>query len=146
MSGVLPMELERTTERIKSAIEAGIELQDFHPGKVSLWLKYVRPRPQDGITIEETVGPVHKQVFFAPSEDELVRGVAENLLLFVFGAEAPVVKELPNLIVKLFDQKARVAVEGAPPLEQQGQIFLKVTVYPYHPSLWEQLFPKPEET
>lgn len=136
------MELEMMALRIHRQMQESIELPNFRPGKVSLWLKYVRMKRDDGSIIEETSGSVQKQVFVAASADELMRSVAENILLFVYGAELSPVQELPNLILKLFDRKVRLHTPGAPDLGQPDQLFLKATVYEYHPGLWEQLFPR----
>lgn len=143
------MELEKMALRIHRQMQESVELPNFRPGKVSLWLKYVRLKRDDGAILEETDGPVQKQVFLAASPDELMQDVAENILLFVFGAELSQVKGLPNLIIKLFDKKVRLQTPAAPALDEPDQLFLKATVYEYHPSLWEQLFSrrsKDEET
>lgn len=132
--------LEQAAEEIARELQRRIELPNFRPGKVSLWLKLVKLVPDDGATIEQTVGTVGRQIFLAASPAELMRDVATNVLLFVFGAELPLVNDLPNLIVKLYDKKVWIQVQGGPPLDQAGQIFVKATVYEYHPGLWEQLF------
>lgn len=134
------MELEQLLEQTAKAIERAISLPDFRPTKVSMWLKFVRLGSENGTPIEQTTGHVQKLIFVAASFPELVRQVAENLILAVYGAEVPVVREMPNLIVRLFDQKAWVQVPGAPPIDQADQIFLKATVYRYEPDLWAQLF------
>jgi hypothetical protein len=134
------MHLEALLARTERAIAEQVTLSDFEPCKVSMWLKFVKLQPVDGTNMEVNITPVQKVIFTASSFAELVQEVAENMVLAVYGADAPPVKELPNLIVKLFDQKARIATPGAPPLEEEGQIFLKATVYRYEPSLWERLF------
>lgn len=138
------MELERLVSRIKERILATLEVEGFRPGKISLWLKFVQFGSMDGTPVETAISPVHRVVFTAASIDELVEQVAENLVLQVFGAETQVVRELPNLIVKLFDHKAMIPMDGAPPLDAPDQVFVKATVYRYDPGLWEQLFGRRE--
>lgn len=134
------MELAELLAQTQAAILGKINLPDFQPCKVSMWLKFVRIEESDGAKVEQNAGPVQKLVFTAGSPEELVHQVTENMLLTVYGAEVQIVKDLPNLIVKLFDKKAYVPVAGAPPLDQPGQIYLKATVYRFEPSLWDQLF------
>lgn len=140
------MELEQLLSQVAEAIRSKIDLPEFHAGKFSMWLKFVRPViTEDGTRMEESVGGLQKLVFTAGSFDELLLHVAENAVLAVYGAELPVVKELPNLIVKLIDRKSFVPVPGGPPVDQAGQVFLKATVYRYEPSLWEQIFGRKQE-
>lgn len=138
------MELEKMVAQTAAAIQAAIPVPEFRSGKFSVWLKFVRLKTDDGTTVEENLAPPTKQIFTAANADELLHQLADNVLLAVFGAEAPVVQEMPNLIVKLLDKKAQVAVPGAPPLTQPDQIFLKATVYEYSPSLWDTLFGRKE--
>jgi len=133
-------ELERLVSKTEGAIWAALKSPNFGPCKVSVWIKLVKPAKVDGSQIEETVGNVHKVMLEVNSLEELVRELADNIVLAIFGGDVQVVKEMPNLIVKLFDSKAYVAMEGAPPLDAVGQVFLKATVYRWEPSLWDQLF------
>jgi len=71
---------------------------------------------------------------------ELLYAVAREVVLTVFGDVVQVVKDLPNLKVRLLDRRADVHLPGAPPLDQAGQIWLKVTVRRYEPGLLERLF------
>ncbi|HEY3368633.1 MAG TPA: hypothetical protein VGK74_26545 [Symbiobacteriaceae bacterium] len=134
------MELEKLTAQTEAAIRERLDLPRFDAGKVSVWIKFVRHVRSDGSLMEEPVGPVQKMVLYIASYDDLVRTVAENMILTVYGSDLQIVPHLPNLIVKLFDRKVFVPVAGAPPLDQPDQIFLKATVYRYEPSLWDQLF------
>lgn len=94
----------------------------------------------EGSQIEEPVGNVHKLVLQVNSLDELVGELADNMVVAVYGGDIQLVKEMPNLIIKLFDQKVWIPMTGAPPIDQAGQIYLKATVYRWEPSLWDQLF------
>lgn len=133
-------ELEKLVAQTDRSIREHIEQGDFHPGKVSVWIKLVKLVAVDHTHLEETVGGVHRVILTAGSFPELVRAVAENLVLTVYGGEVQIVKEMPNLIIRMFDRKAYVPTPGAPPLDQAGQVFLKATVYRWEPSLWDQLF------
>ncbi|HLN62685.1 MAG TPA: hypothetical protein VK464_14155 [Symbiobacteriaceae bacterium] len=133
-------ELEQLVGLVERTIHQHLRPSEFHPCKVSVWIKLVRPAKLDGVQVEETVGDVHKVVFQANSSAELVREIADNLVLAVFGGDVQIVQDVPNLIVKLFDQKTVVPMPGAPPLDQAGQTWLKATVYRFEPSLWDHLF------
>jgi hypothetical protein len=133
-------ELARLVAQTESAIRERFAADEFHPGKVSVWIKLIRQVPMEQTQLEETVGSVHKVLLPASSFPELIRALSENLVVTVYGGELQIVREMPNLIIKLFDRKAVVPVPGAPPLDQAGQIFLKATVYRWEPSLWDQLF------
>jgi hypothetical protein len=111
----------------------------FTPGKFSLWLRFVRLS-----AAEETVGQPHKVVLAASSLSELIHLIAENAVLTVYGAALPVVTEMPNLILKYGGQKQVISTAANLPVDQPGQIFLKVTAYEFHPGLWEQLFHRPQ--
>lgn len=132
-------ELEKLVASVEAAIRAGTEKPDFAHGKVSLWVKLVRLDSQGH---EETVGPPHKVMLTATSYDDLVRQLAENLVVATFGGDVQLVTAMPNLILKLFEKKTFVPVAGAPPVDQAGQLFLKGTVYRSEPSLWDQWFGK----
>lgn len=134
------MELEQMLIRTETAISQAIARPDFTHGKVSMFIKFVRFVDSDGSQMEEAIGHVLKQVLTVTSYEELLRHVSENMMLAVYGAEVQLVKEMPNLIVRLFDQKAMVPTPGAPALDAPGQIYLKATVYRYEPSLWDSLF------
>jgi len=140
------MELEQLLVRTESAISRAIPRPDFTHGKVSMYIKFVRFIDSDGSPIEEAIGPVLKQVLTVSSYDELLRHVSENMMLAVYGAEIQVVKEMPNLIVRLFDQKSFVPTPGAPDLDAPRQIYLKATVYRYEPSLWDSLFNRTQKS
>jgi len=133
------MEVEQLLVRTERAISQMIARPDFTHGKISMFIKFVRFVDSDGSQMEEAVGHVNKQVLTVSSYNELLRLVAENMMLAVYGAEVQLVKEMPNLIVRLFDQRAIIPTPGAPPLDAPGQIYLKATVYRYTPSLWDSL-------
>ena len=107
-------ELEKLVTKVQAAIlEALPEPGSFRPGKVSMWVKLVKLGDMDGSQVEITQGSTHKVIVTAGSWQELLQAVAENLVLAVYGAEISLVKELPNLIVKLFDRKRTVPIVGA---------------------------------
>lgn len=137
-------ELELMIQHAAKAVQEQVDLGRvaFHPGKVSVWLRFVRLDPGG----EREVLPAQKVVKEVRTEKELLYQVAEQVVLTVFGSELTVVSDLPNLILKLFDQKTLVHLPGAPALEQADQIFLKVTVYRYEPGLWKRLFGGKDET
>ncbi|HYF95738.1 MAG TPA: hypothetical protein VD969_26275 [Symbiobacteriaceae bacterium] len=136
-------ELERLVATVEAAIRSHVEPPDFGHGKVSVWIKLVRPAKAPDP--EETVGQVHKVLLTVSSFDDLVEQVAENLVVAIFGGDVQVVSSMPNLIVKLMEKKAYVPLPGAPPIDQSGQVFLKATVYRWEPSLWDQIFGKKDE-
>lgn len=137
-------ELDLMTRHVAKAIEEQIDLSavSFQSGKVSIWLRFIRLESGG----EQEVLPAQKVIAEVLSPRALLYKVAEQVVLSVFGSEVTVVAEVPNLIVKLFDRKAMVRVPGGPPLEQEKQIFLKVTVYRYEPGLWQRLFGAKEAT
>lgn len=140
------MELEQMVSDLTRQVREQVAPPTFRPGKVSLWLKLVRLVPMDGSLVEENEGPVQKLILRAAAFDDLAQQMAENMVLYIYGAEVPLVREMPNVIMKLFDRKVRLKMAGAPPLEEPGQLFLKATVYEHSPSLWEQLFPRRDQT
>src|SRR5690606_13572922 len=111
---------------------------EFRPGRFSVWLRFVRS-PEPGAPPTEQVGEVQKRVDTAGSYNELIHLIAREIVLAVYGAEVQVVTEVPNLIITLLGHRHRVHMPGAPPLDEPDQIFLKVTVYRYQPSLLELL-------
>lgn len=140
------MALERLVQELTATLHSHFPAREsFSPGRYSLWLRLVKPGQLDGANIDHPIGPAQKLAITVKSRDELIAAIAENALITVYGAEIPLVQEMPNLIVKLLDQKRRVPVAGAPPLEAVGQPFLKVTVYRFEPSLWDRLMGKTGE-
>lgn len=137
-------ELDRMIQHVAEVIEEQADLASvaFQPGKVSIWLRFIRLEPGG----EQEVVPARKVVAEALSRRALLYTVAEQVVLAVFGSEVQVVYDVPNLMVKLFDRKTMVRLPGCPPLEQEEQIFLKVTVYRYEPGLWQRLFGSQEKT
>lgn len=134
------MELERLTEEIKAKILHGVKVPEFHPGEVSLWVRFVRFRPLDGAYVEENVAHPCKHDFHANTVEEVAAAAAEQIALAVYGAEAPVLHAMPNLVVRLFAHKAIIPWPGAAPLTEPGQIWLKATANTCDRSLWDQLF------
>lgn len=133
------MTLEAKVQQVAAAIQGQIEPPYLLPEKVSLWLRFFRKRPgQD--PPEETLGPIEKYVVPVHSYFSLIESVAEAAVLAVYGAEHPVVDEMPNLVMKLFDRRALVPIPGAPAPSEPDQVYLKVTVYRYQPDLWQQVF------
>lgn len=107
-----------------------------------MWIKLVKLVTSDGTQMEEAVSNVHKVMMDVNSLDELIAELADNLVMALYGGDVPLVKDTPNLIVKVFDSKAYVPMPGAAPLDAAGQVFLKATVYRWEPSLWDQIFKK----
>lgn len=128
-------------QRMAAALPPGNRV----PGRVSVWLRFVQMRPMDGSLVEQTVGATSRTYMTALDAADLYDQLAAQVLLKVFGQEEQVVADLPNLIVKVLDQKGRVPMPGAAPLENPDQIWLKVTVYEFQPNLWERLFGRPEQ-
>lgn len=133
-------ELETLVAKVEAAILAHLEPPEFSHGKVSVWIKLIKPAA--GQDPEETVGHVHKVLLTAVSFQDLVQQLAENLVVAIFGGDVQLAQSMPNLVVKMFESKAWIPVPGAPPVDQAGQIFLKATVYRWEPSLWDQIFGK----
>lgn len=129
-------ELERLIRKVAAAIVTETGIPKVRPGRHEIWLTFVR---RDGST-EERVMPGRKVVHSVVTGHELVHAVAEAIVLTVFGELVQVVKELPNLRLRLLERRAQVHLPGAPPLEQDGQIWLKVTVRRSEPGLLERLF------
>ncbi|MFZ5815576.1 MAG: hypothetical protein ACOY93_09790, partial [Bacillota bacterium] len=96
-------ELDLMIQHAARALEAQIDWGaiDFHPGKFSIWLRFIR-LTEGG---EQEVLPAHKLVREAMTEKELRYLLAEQVVLTVFGSELTVVTDLPNLVVKLNDRK-----------------------------------------
>lgn len=134
------MELERLAAQTAATIRSRFETLELSPGKYSLWLKFVRLTVQDGIRTEEATGPIRKLLVTTHSLDDLIGQLAEQLVLTVFGSEVQVVPEMPNLIVKLLDQKVHVHTAGAPALDAAEQVWLKATLYRQESSLWGLIF------
>lgn len=140
------MALEQLVQELTTALHSHFpEHEPFSPGRYSLWLRLVKQGELDGSAVDQPIGPPSKLAVTVKSRDELLEAIAENALVAVYGAEIALVKTMPNLIVKLLDQKRRVPVTGAPPLDAKEQPFLKVTVYRFEPSLWERLMGKTGE-
>lgn len=81
-------ELEQLVAQTVAAIRAQFERDEFHPGKVSVWIKLIRQAPMEQTFIEETVGSVHKVMLPAGSFSELLGALAENLVVAVYGANS----------------------------------------------------------
>lgn len=133
-------ELEQLVAQVEQAILAEVTGKEFRPGRVSVWTKLVRPVVHDGIPGEETVGELHKHQFVARSFPELVRSLAEQIVLTIYGAEIQIVTEIPDMVLKLYGHKTRVKSPFTPARRQADPLYLKVTVYYAPPSLWENLF------
>lgn len=119
-----------------AAIVTEVGIPKVRPGRHEIWLTFVR---RTGLT-EERVMPGYKVVRSVVNGRELLDAVAEAIVLAVFGELAQVVDELPNLRLSLLDRRAQVRMPGAPPLDQDGQIWLRVTVRRNEPGLLERLF------
>ena len=123
-------------QTVAKAIAGRTDLPDVRPGKHEIWLTFIRRIGPS----EERVVPGQKRVLSVSTGRELLYAVAREVVLAVFGDVVQVVKDLPNLKVRLLDRRADVHLPGAPPLDQAGQIWLKVTVRRYEPGLLERLF------
>lgn len=106
------------------------------PGKFDIWLQFVRPE-EGG---DREILPAQKQRVEALSTKELLYAVALEVTLAVFGGENRVVRDLPNLAVRVLDRRAKIHLPGAPALEAPGQVILKVSVSRHQPGLWTRLF------
>lgn len=113
-----------------------MDLPEVRPGKHEIWLTFIRRIGPS----EERVVPGRKRVLSVTTGRELLYAVAREVVLTVFGDEAQVVTDLPNLKLRLLDHRADVHLPGAPPLDQAGQIWLKVSVRRYEPGLLERIF------
>ena len=129
-------ELNLMIQTVAKAIAGRTDLPDVRPGKHEIWLTFIRRIGPS----EERVVPGQKRVLSVSTGRELLYAVAREVVLTVFGDVVQVVKDLPNLKVRLLDRRADVHLPGAPPLDQAGQIWLKVTVRRYEPGLLERLF------
>ncbi|MBP2018573.1 hypothetical protein J2Z79_001988 [Symbiobacterium terraclitae] len=129
-------ELNLMIRTVAKAIASRIDLPEVRPGKHEIWLTFIRRTgPSD-----ERVLPGRKRVLSVTTGPELLYAVAREVVLTVFGDEVQVVKDLPNLKIRLLDHRADVHLPGAPPLDQAGQIWLRVTVRRYEPGLLERIF------
>lgn len=129
-------ELDRVVRTVATAMAVQLGVPEVRPGKHEVWLTFVR---RNGIT-EELVMPGHRVMVTAQTGPELLNAVARAVVLATFGAEIQVVRDLPNLSVRLLDRREVVHLPGAPPPENPDQIWLKVTVRRYEPGLLARLF------
>ena len=129
-------ELEAVVRRVAAVIIAETGIPKVRPGRHEVWLTFVR---RSG-TSEERLMPGRKDVHSVMTGQELVHAVAESIVLTVFGAEIQLVDHLPNVRLRLLDRRAELHLPGAPPLDQDGQVWLRVTVRRSEPGLLERLF------
>lgn len=140
------LELEQMARTVAKRLHTALPDAGFSPGRFSVWLRFVRYVPAEGGgQLEETVGVTSRLFLTALSTAELYEQMAQNVILKVYGEEIQTVKDLPNLVVRVDGRRAKLPMPGAPPLDQAGQILLKVTVFRYQPGLWEQLFGRGRE-
>ncbi|MFB5082645.1 hypothetical protein [Symbiobacterium thermophilum] len=122
--------------RVAAVIIAETGIPKVRPGRHEIWLTFVR---RTG-TSEERVMPGRRDVRSVMTGQELAHAVAESIVLTVFGGEIQVVDQLPNVKLRLLDRRADLHLPGAPPLDQDGQVWLRVTVRRSEPGLLERLF------
>jgi len=91
---------------------------------------------------EREISAAHREPLDAMDKADLVRQVAEQIVLFAFGSEASPVDDLPNLRLFFLGHRAVVQMPGAPDPNEPGQVFLKVSVADRRASLWPQWFTK----
>ena len=129
-------ELDTIIRNVATATVTETGIPKVRPGRHEIWLTFVRRTGSD----EERVMPGRKVVCSVVNGQELVYAVSETIILTVFGDLVQVVRELPNLRLRLLDKTAKIHLPGAPPLDQDGQIWLRVTVRRNEPGLLERLF------
>lgn len=121
-----------------ATIQQAVTSVTVRHGKYDLWLRFVRV--EDGN--EREVSAAYREPLDAMDKADLVRQVAEQIVLVVFGSETSPVTELPNLRLFFLGHRAVVHMPGAPDPNQPGQVFLKVSVADRRASLWPQWFTK----
>lgn len=134
------MDLETLTRLVQERLQAAAPLEGAVPRRVSVFLRPIR-KASDG---EESTGLLKRLLFTIVSPDDLYQQVAENILLYVLGEEDAIFRDLPNVELRLLGKRVSLALPGAPPPDNPDQIWLKVTVYEYTPSLWQQMFGRKE--
>jgi len=120
--------------QVSAAVRASTPKSEFHPGKQSLRIQFVRLTPEG----ETSFGPAERLIVEAENEEQLYQRLGEQVVLTVFGPEVQVVSKMPNLIVDLFGKTRRVYMEGAPSLDAPGQPYLKLSIEHYAPTVWPQ--------
>lgn len=130
------MTLDQLIAHVKERLREAAPLTKV-PHRVSLFLRPIRKTP-DG---EESTGLLKRLLIRVTSAEELYEQVAENVLLYTLGDAETLFQDLPNVELRLLGERATVPLPGSPPLDRADQIWLKVTVYEYLPTLWEQMFP-----
>jgi hypothetical protein len=103
-------------------------------GKYDLWLRFVRVEAGG----ERELSPAFREPLDAMDKADLLRQVAERIVLLVFGSEVSPVSDLPNLRLFFLGRRAVVHMPGAPDPKQPKQVFLKVSVAYRRASLWPQ--------
>lgn len=131
---------DELAKAVAAKMAAAVPVERGLPGRFSVWLRFFRHQTgPDGVLMEETVGTTTRVFFTARNAPDLYEELAQNVVLKVYGEEVETTRTLPNLVLKIGLRKEKVALSGAPPLSQPDQVFLKVTVYEYQPSLWERV-------
>lgn len=117
-------------------IRAETGIPKVRPGRHEIWLTFVRRSGR----AEERVMPARRIEQSVMTGPELIDAVAESIVLSVFGDEVQVVPHVPNLHLRLLDRQATVHMPGAPPPDEDGQVWLRVAVRRSEPGLLERMF------
>lgn len=119
---------------VAATIQHEVSAVEVRHGKYDLWLRFVRVEGGEECEISAAL----REPLEAMDKADLVRQVAEQIVLFVFGSEATPVSDMPNLRLFFLGHRAVVPMPGAPDPSQPGQVFLKVSVTERRASLWPQ--------
>lgn len=130
------MDLDTLIGLVGDRLREAAPLAGAPPKRVSVFLRPIRKTAAG----EESTGLLKRMLFTITSQEDLYQQVAENILLYTLGEEDALFRDLPNVELRLLGKRVSIGLPGAPPFDQSDQIWLKVTVYEYTPSLWEQMF------
>lgn len=130
------VDLESLTRLVQERLRVAAPLEGAVPRRVSVFLRPIRKTAEG----EESTGLLKRMLFTITSVEDLYQQVAENILLYTLGEEDAIFHDLPNVELRLLGKRASLALPGAPAPDNPDQIWLKVTVYAYTPSLWAQMF------
>jgi len=110
-----------------------------HLGRLSIWLRYVKEEYYRGSPVELTQGSTTRIILEAETTEEFYRILAENIVLKVFGEELRLTRGVPEIVLKLFDDKYHLPPKGKY-ADHTTELKLKVTVYRHRPGLFDRLF------
>jgi hypothetical protein len=110
-----------------------------HMGRLSVWIRFIDEELYNGSPVEVTQGSTTRLIFEAHEPEELITTLAENIVLKVFGEELRLTNGVPEIALKLFEDKYYLEPRG-PYADHTTDLKLKVTVYEHRPNLFERLF------